>query len=103
DDFGMQGTKMFGYWSPNCPVKTNDPRVLATVYEKDGAALVSIASWAEHDTDVQLQINWKELRIDPAKATITAPEVVGFQSGATYTADQKIRVAKNKGLLLVIK
>ena len=30
DDFGMQGTKMFGYWSPNCPVKTDNPDVLAT-------------------------------------------------------------------------
>lgn len=103
DDFGMQGTEMFGYWSPNCPVKTNDPKVLATVYKKGGAALVAIASWAEGDTEVQLDINWSSLGIDPAKATITAPEVIGFQAGKSYGVGDKIAVAKNKGLLLVVK
>ena len=103
DDFGMQGTEMYGYWSPNCPVKTNNPKVLATVYKKKGSALVSIASWAESDTDVQLQINWKALGIDPSKATITTPEVAGFQSGGTFGTGDKIAVAKNKGLLLMIK
>ncbi len=103
DDFGMQGTEMYGYWLPNCPVKTDNPKVLATVYQKKGAALVSIASWAESDTDVHVQINWTALGIDPAKATITAPEVAGFQSGATFRTGDKIAVAKNKGLLLVIK
>ncbi|MDQ2753219.1 MAG: DUF6067 family protein, partial [Bacteroidota bacterium] len=33
DKFGMQGTKMIGYWSDNCPVKTNNDKVLATVYK----------------------------------------------------------------------
>ncbi|MDB5091250.1 MAG: hypothetical protein JWR09_5244, partial [Mucilaginibacter sp.] len=46
DDFGMQGTKMIGYWVENNPVKTNNPEVLATIYKKDHSALVSIASWA---------------------------------------------------------
>jgi hypothetical protein len=103
DDFGMQGTQMYGYWSPNCMVRTNDPKVLSTVYWKKGSALVSIASWAENDTDVQLNIDWTALGLDPAKATITAPEVAGLQSGKTFAANQKFRVAKNKGMLLVIK
>ena len=103
DDFGMKGTQMYGYWSPNCMVRTNDPKVLTTVYWKKGAALVSIASWAENDTDVQLEIDWRALGIDPARATITAPEVAGFQTGATLEADDKIRIPKNKGMMLVIK
>ena len=45
DDFGMTGTKMTGYWSENCPVKTNYPEIPATVYSKDGAAMIVIASW----------------------------------------------------------
>ncbi len=103
DDFGMKGTQMYGYWSPNCMVRTNDPKVLTTVYWKKGAALVSIASWAENDADVQLEIDWRALGIDLAMATITAPEVAGFQSAAALKADDKIRIAKNKGLLLVIR
>ena len=103
DDFGMQGTEMFGYWSPNCPVHTNDPKVLATVYRKKGAALVSIATWAANDADIQLYIDWIALGIDPSKASIIAPEIVGLQKAANLSADAKIRVDKNKGILLVIK
>ena len=47
DNFGMQGTEMIGYWSSNCPVKQANEKVLATVYKKDKAALISIASWAD--------------------------------------------------------
>lgn len=53
--------------------------------------------------EVQLNINWSSLGIDPAKATIIAPEVVGFQKGGTFGTSDKIPIAKNKGLLLVVK
>jgi hypothetical protein len=103
DNFGMKGTKMIGYWVDTNPVKTDNDQVLATVYKKDGAALVSIASWADSDVDVHLKIDWKQLGIDPSKATITAPEVAKFQHGRTFGIDEKIPVEKGKGWLLVIK
>ncbi len=103
DDFGMQGTKMIGYWVDNCPVKTSNPEVLATVYKKEKSALVSIASWAADDTTVHLQIDWKALGIDPAKATITAPGARNFQPATTFQPGQDITVPKGKGWLLVIK
>jgi hypothetical protein len=103
NDFGMTGSKMIGYWSDNCPVKTDNDKVLATVYKKDGSALISIASWADADVDVQLLIEWKKLGIDPSKATITAPEVKNFQSPKSFGMNEKIRVEKGKGWLLVVK
>ncbi|TKK67968.1 hypothetical protein FC093_12180 [Ilyomonas limi] len=103
DDFGMQGTKMLGYWSDNCPVKTSNDKVLATVYKKEGKALISIASWADSDTTVQLKIDWKALGIDASKATITAPEIKNFQQGKTFGLNDAITVAKNKGWLLIIQ
>ncbi len=103
DDFGMKGTKMIGYWSDKCPVKTNSNKVLATVYKKEGKALVSIASWADSDTTVQLNIDWKALGIDAAKATIKAPEVKNFQEAKTFGLNDAIPVAKNKGWLLIIE
>lgn len=102
DQFGMQGTKMVGYWSPSSPVKTNNPSVPATVYKKKGAALVAIASWANQDTTVKLQINWGSLGIDPAAAKIDAPEVANFQPARTFTPDEAIPVQKGKGWLLII-
>lgn len=103
DNFGMKGTKMIGYWSVNCPVKTSNPAVLATVYKKQGAALVAIASWADNDTKVSLNIDWKKLGIDPAKASISAPAVENFQESLQLNAQSEISIPKAKGMLLIIR
>ncbi|SHM97490.1 glycoside hydrolase domain-containing protein [Mucilaginibacter sp. OK098] len=102
DNFGMQGTKMIGYWVESNPVKTNNPDVLATIYKKPGKALVSIASWAAADVNIKLTINWKALGIDPAKATITAPAVNNFQQAASFKDGDEIKVEKGKGWLIII-
>ncbi len=102
DAFGMQGTSMIGYWSDDCPVKTDHEDVLATVYKKKGAALVAIASWANENTSVQLNIDWAKLGIDPLKATIRAKSIKNFQPAKTFTANEKIPVEKGKGWLLTI-
>lgn len=103
DDFGMEGTDMIGYWVAGCPVKTSHKQVLATVYRKNQTALVSLASWAANDENVSLKIDWKQLGIDPAKATITAPAIVNFQEAQTFKPGDAIPVRKNKGWLLIIK
>jgi hypothetical protein len=103
DDFGMKGSSMIGYWSDRCPVRTSDSSVLATVYQKKGAALVSIGSWAAADTRIRLVIDWQKLGIDPSKAIITAPAIDKFQPSASFLSGDWIPVQKNKGWLLLIK
>ncbi|MBS1746612.1 MAG: hypothetical protein JST21_10635 [Bacteroidetes bacterium] len=103
DDFGMQGTKMIGYWSSNCPVKTSDDKVLATVYKKKGAALISIASWADSDVNVKLKIDWKGLGLNPATVKIVAPWIKNFQPSRLFSINDEIPVPKNKGWLLIVK
>ncbi len=103
DDFGMKGSQMIGYWSYNCPVKTDNDKVLVTIYKKKGTALISIASWADNDVEVQLKIDWKKLGIDPAKATIVAPAAKNFQPAKTFKLNEKIAVQKGKGWMLIVK
>jgi hypothetical protein len=103
DEFGMQGTKMIGYWSSNCPVKTTNDQVLATVYKKKGAALISIASWADTAVNVKLKINWNELGLNPARVKIVAPWIQNFQPSRTFSINEAIPVPKNKGWLLIVK
>ncbi|MES2276278.1 MAG: glycoside hydrolase domain-containing protein [Bacteroidota bacterium] len=103
DNFGMQGTKMIGYWVDNNPVKTNNDKVLATVYKKQGKAMIAIASWADSDAPVKLKIDWKALGIDPAKATITAPAIQNFQQGKKFAIGDEIIVPKGKGWILVVQ
>ncbi|MGI9138216.1 MAG: glycoside hydrolase domain-containing protein, partial [Sediminibacterium sp.] len=61
DDFGIQGSKMIGYWSENCPVKTNSDHVLATVYKKDKAIMIAFASWSDKIENINLRVDWKKL------------------------------------------
>jgi hypothetical protein len=103
DDFGMQGTKMVGYWSPSCPVKTGENAIPATVYKKQGAALVALASWATQDTTVRLTIDWASLGIDSARAIIEAPEITNFQPARHFAPGDAIPVEKGKGWLLIIR
>lgn len=103
DDFGMQGSKMIGYWVENNPVKSNNTNVPVTIYKKDKSVLVALASWANEDVKVKLNIDWKALGIDPAKATITAEEVKNIQPVARFKDQEEIRVPKGKGWMLVIK
>ncbi|MBS1668229.1 MAG: hypothetical protein JST58_12700 [Bacteroidetes bacterium] len=103
DEFGMQGTEMIGYWSSHCPVKTDHGQVLTTVYKKNGAALLAIASWADTNVDAQLQIDWKALGIDKERATIEAPFVKNFQPAKTFMKGEAIPIAKGKGIWLIIK
>jgi hypothetical protein len=103
DAFGMQGTKMIGYWSPNCPVSTGSADVPVTVWLKKGKAMLSLASWAKEDTVVRLKIDWQRLGIDAAHATIKAPEIKNFQEARIFRLDEDIPVAKGKGWLLVVQ
>lgn len=103
DEFGMQGTKMIGYWSPSCPVRTDKEKVPATVYKKPGAALISLASWEPEATNVILHVDWEKIGIDRTRATITAPAIPGFQPARSFRPDEPIPVQPGKGWLLIIR
>ena len=103
DSFGMKGSTMFGYWAPTVPVKTGRDDVKATVYRRNGRALVAVASWAPGPVTVKLAIDWKALGIDGAKATIAAPEVTGLQAARTIAPSEGIEIAPGKGILIILK
>jgi len=103
DSFGMQGSRMIGYWVPACPVTTNNPEVICTVYKKEKKTMISIASWAKENADVKLLIDWTALGISPEKAVLTAVEATGFQPAATFKPEQLIPVEAGKGWLLVVE
>jgi len=94
---------MIGYLVGNNPVKTDNKNVLATVYKKNKSAMISIASWADADTNIKLNIDWKSLGINSSKAIIEAPEINNFQPNMIFQVDDEIPVTKNKGWLLIVK
>ena len=103
DNFGMQGAKLIGYWSPNCPVTTGDPSIPATVYQKPGAVMVALASWAQQDTIVTLDIDWQKLGIDKTHAILEAPAIAHFQAARIFAPGEPVPVEKGKGWILIIR
>ena len=102
DQFGMDGSQMVGYWSPRCPVKTGNPKVLSTAYLKSGSALISLASWDPDTVGCVLTLDWKVLGLDSSKASIRAPAIKDFQDARSFTPGEKIPVAPGKGWLLIL-
>jgi hypothetical protein len=92
---------MLGWWDAACPVKTDNAKVLATVYKKKGRALIALASWAPEKTGVKLSVDWKSLGLDPKKTILHAPPVEGYQPEATFPADAPIPVEPARGWLIV--
>jgi|Deesub1362B_J571_1020462.scaffolds.fasta_scaffold00001_168 hypothetical protein len=103
DDFQIEKAEMYGYWSPNCPVRTTEPDILTTVYLKPGEALVALASWAKETKQVKLTIDWEKLGLSPNQAVIEAPAVANFQPAARFRPAERIPVEPAKGWLLIIK
>jgi len=106
-EFGIQGTKMLGYWDERCPVRTGDPSVLATAYVKEGATLIALAHWpsaaAADGASVHLTLDWKALGLDPDRVRIEQPLIAGFQLGAEYAVGDAVAIARAKGALLVVE
>jgi len=102
DAFGLEGTRMKGWWTKDTPVRTDRAGVLATTYVKPGRALVAIASWEKEPAEVALRIDWNALGLDPSRARLTAPAIEGFQPAAAWAATDRIRVEPGRGWLLVV-
>jgi len=102
DRFDMQGSQMIGYWVPDTPVTTSDDRVLATSYLQEGRTLVAIASWADAEVEIDLDIDWQRLGLDPESALIRAEAIENFQSARQFDPGTPIPVAPGRGWLLTI-
>ena len=102
DTFKIQNSRMFGYWSPRCPVKTDNTNVLATAYVQTGKTLISLASWATDDVNLHLTFDWSALGLDPARSGLVAEPIADFQPRATFAPGDPIPVPKAKGWLLVL-
>ncbi|OFY56706.1 MAG: hypothetical protein A2X22_02005 [Bacteroidetes bacterium GWF2_49_14] len=102
DEFKIDESRMIGFWEEDCPVKTNQPDVKVTVYQKPGKSLIAIGNFSDSHQDIKLLIDWKALGFDPDKCRISAPEVENFQPAREFTRDEIIRVEPRKGWMVYI-
>jgi hypothetical protein len=97
DDFGIDQSRMLGYWLDDAPVRTGNPRVLATTYVRDDAVLIALASWSDRDERVSLDLSGLGL----TTVTGVTPHVDGLQEQAEVDLTA-VRVPANQGLWVVI-
>jgi hypothetical protein len=103
DNFGIQTSKMIGYWDPACPVTTSDTTILATVYSQSDKALISLASWSDQTVYCQLKINWKSLGLQKENCVLYAPPILDFQSENIFSPDGVIPIEPGEGWLLILE
>jgi hypothetical protein len=100
DAFGIQDTRMLGWWVPDAPVRSGRDDLLATTYVGKGKALIALASWAGDTVRASLVVDWAALGLDSTRATITAPAIDSFQPARSFKIGEPIPVAPGKGWLL---
>jgi len=98
--FGIAESRMLGYWLDDAPVRTGRDDVLATVYVRDGKALIALASWSDRDQVVTLEVDWEALGLTPGSPA-AAPPVEGLQAGGPVDLST-VRVPANQGLWVVV-
>jgi len=103
DEFGISDSRMFGFWSPRCPVRSGHEAIPVTVYVRNDRTLVCLASWAEKPALVRLEIDWKALGLDPKKARLYAPAVNDFQEKMSFNPGDEIPVEPGKGWMFIIE
>lgn len=104
DDFEIEKSDMIGYWVSNNPIKTNSHDTYATAYiQKGKQTMISIATWAENDDLVNLDINWDLLGLDPSEVELHAPEITDFQPKKLWSPSEAIVVPKGKGYLIIVR
>jgi hypothetical protein len=101
DEFGIEESRLLGYWLDSTPVRTDRPGVVATTYLRPGAALIVLASWELDDVMVNLEIDWERLGVTASEGlSFVAPAVDGLQERATHPVEGPIPVPAAQGVFL---
>lgn len=102
-DFKIDESEMIGYWDDKCPVKTNHEDVKATLFVKPDEILISIGNFYEDEKEVELIFDWEELNIDPNKAILEIPTIIGYQMQESRSINEKFAIKGKRGLILILK
>lgn len=100
DDFGIERSRMLGYWHSENPVKTDNPDVLCTVYKKDGEALACFYNFSKKGVSFSFDIDRELLGFDAREA-----REVRFGKKAKKIGDihGEFKLKKRGGIIINLK
>ena len=102
DDFGIMDAQMIGFWEKNPAVTTSDKEVKVTAYVNKGKTLLSIGNYSGAKKQVKLNIDWKQLGLNPSSVRMQAPAVTDFQEAQEFTPADLIPVDPKHGWLIIV-
>ena len=83
-------------------VSTSDEAVKVTVYRKPEKVLLSLGNYSDEVKTVKLNIDWKQIGLNPQKAKLTAPEIPDMQQAHEWNVDTPIVTAPRKGWIIYL-
>lgn len=101
DQFNIQESRMSGFWSLQCPIKSNQEDVKVTVYIKEDEVLVVLGSWRDEDAQVKLLIDWDILGFRKEEIECKKVAIEGVQEEGEVDME-KIFVPANEGAIITL-
>ncbi len=102
-EWGIESSKMIGYWDEKPVVKTSHPEVKATAFVKPDGAFIAVGNFSWKKQNVALDIDWKALSLDPAKVEIYMPEIEEFQAAQKLAPASRIPIDIKRGVVVMVK
>lgn len=100
DDFGITDSKMLGYWHSKNPVKTDNPKVLSTVYLKEGEALVCLYNFSDRAESFDVSVDKGLLGFSPRSASEIR---FGKRERKIGNTNKRLKLGKRKGIIMNLK
>jgi len=101
NDFGIAESRMRGYWLKDTPVRTGNPKLVATTYLTPRGALIAIGSWSDQDERVALTMDLKSMGLT-GDVRVYAPAVQGLQDFKEFHP-ASVLVPAGQGLFLRVE
>lgn len=101
--FGIEDSKMLGYWNPENPITINSDLVKSTTYLKDDKLLISVGNFDTKEQTVKLNIDWKKLGWNKNEVKGYLPEIKNFQMAQDFDLEKPFMVKPKEGLLIIME
>lgn len=103
DEFGIADAAMLGFWEEHPAVSATDAAVKVTAYRKPGQVLLSVGNYSDEAKTVKLNLDWKQVGLNPQEVRLVAPEIKDMQPAGKWNIGDSITVLPRKGWLMYVR
>ena len=99
-DFGIEDSRLSGYWDESAFVKTDSPDVKATAFIRGDRALIAVGNFSGEPRTVKLRIDGRWLGGRARTMKLVARPIPGFQEGRVFNVEDPIPVPPKRGWMM---